>query len=85
LAFSPPKVMKNAAWISRLPTELSSRPKRTRISYRAELETTTDVALRKESRTRFINATTLNRNSGERRGGTCCALSRHPLLGEKLI
>jgi hypothetical protein len=35
-----------------------------RISYLAELATTTDAALREESRTRFINATTLNRKSG---------------------
>ena len=43
---------------------LSSRPKRTRISYLAELTMTTDAALRRESRTNFINATTLNRKSG---------------------
>jgi hypothetical protein len=39
-------------------------PERTRISYLAELATTTDAALRKESRIPFINATTLNRKSG---------------------
>jgi hypothetical protein len=46
------------------PSPLSSRPKRTRISYLAELTGTTDAALRRESRTSFINATTLNRKSG---------------------
>jgi hypothetical protein len=34
--------------ISQFPTELSSRPERTRISYLAELATTTHAALRKE-------------------------------------
>jgi hypothetical protein len=43
---------------------LSSRPERTRISYLAELATTTDAALLKKSRTRFINATKPNRKSG---------------------
>jgi hypothetical protein len=43
-----------------------------RISCFAELATTTDAALRKESRTNFINATKLNRKYGERSGGTCC-------------
>jgi hypothetical protein len=43
---------------------LSSRPKRTRISYFTELKTTTYAALRKESRRNFINATELNRKSG---------------------
>jgi hypothetical protein len=43
---------------------LSSRPERTRISCLAEPATTTDAALRKESRTHFINATPLNRKSG---------------------
>jgi glycogen debranching enzyme len=51
--------------------------KRTRISYLAEQARTKDAALRKESRTRFINATTLNRKSGERSGVNCCsALTR---------
>jgi hypothetical protein len=36
----------------------------TRISYIALLETTTYATLRKERRRKFINATTLNRNSG---------------------
>jgi hypothetical protein len=43
---------------------LSSRPERTRISYLAALTTTTYAALRKERRTKFINATGLNRKSG---------------------
>jgi hypothetical protein len=43
---------------------LSSRPERTRISYLAEQATTTDAALLKKSRTRFINATKPNRKSG---------------------
>jgi len=43
---------------------LSSRPKRTRISYFAALKTTTYAALRKESRRNFINATELDRKSG---------------------
>jgi hypothetical protein len=37
---------------------------RTRSSYLAELAITTYAALRRESRTSFINATTLNRKSG---------------------
>jgi hypothetical protein len=45
-------------------TNLSSQPERTRISYFAELTTTTDAALRKESRRNFINATELDRKSG---------------------
>ena len=43
---------------------LSSRPKRTRISYFALLATTTCAALRKESRMKMINATGLDRKSG---------------------
>jgi hypothetical protein len=46
------------------PHPLSSRPKRTRISYHAELTMTTDAALRRERRTNFINATELNRKFG---------------------
>src|SRR6201996_7450108 len=45
-------------------TELSSRPERTRIFYFALLATATYAALRKESRTVFINATTPHRKSG---------------------
>jgi hypothetical protein len=55
-------------------TNLSSRPERTWISYLAELSTTTDAALRKESRTNFINATELDRNPGERSGEICSSL-----------
>jgi hypothetical protein len=51
-----------------LPSPLSSLPERTRISYLAELATTTDAALLGESRMTFINATILNRKSGERSG-----------------
>jgi hypothetical protein len=46
------------------PSPLSSRPKRTRISYFALLATTTCAALRKESRTQLIKATGLDRKSG---------------------
>jgi hypothetical protein len=43
---------------------LSSRPKRTRISYFALLATTTCAALREESRMQIIKATGLHRKSG---------------------
>ena len=43
---------------------LSSRPKRTRISYLAVLAPTTDAGLRKERRTRFISATKLRKRTG---------------------
>jgi hypothetical protein len=43
---------------------LSSRPERTRISYFAELTTTTYAALREESGMNFINATNFDRKSG---------------------
>jgi hypothetical protein len=43
---------------------LSSRPERTRISYFAMPATTTYAALLKESRTKYINATSLDRKSG---------------------
>jgi len=46
------------------PFPLSSRPKRTRISYFALPATTTYAALLKESRTEYINATVLDRKSG---------------------
>ena len=46
------------------PSPLSSRPKRTRISYFALLATTTCAALRKESRMQIIKATGLDRKSG---------------------
>ena len=46
------------------PSPLSSRPKRTRISYFALLATTTCAALRKESRMQIIKATDLDRKSG---------------------
>ena len=46
------------------PSPLSSRPKRTRISYFALLATTTCAALRKESRMQIPNTTGLNRKSG---------------------
>jgi hypothetical protein len=47
-----------------LPSPLSSRPKRTRISYFALLATTTCAALREESRMQTLKATTLHRKSG---------------------
>jgi hypothetical protein len=47
-----------------LPFPLSSRPKRTRISYSAPLATTTCAALLKESRMQIINATGLHGKSG---------------------
>ena len=43
---------------------LSSRPKRTRISYFALLATSTCAALRRESRMQILNATGLHRKSG---------------------
>jgi kynurenine formamidase len=43
---------------------LSSRPKRTRISYFALLATTTHAVFLKENRMMFINATNLDRKSG---------------------
>jgi hypothetical protein len=46
------------------PSPLSSRPERTRISYFASLTTTTDAALREESRRNLINAIELDRKSG---------------------
>jgi len=45
-------------------TELSSRPERTRISYFAQLATTTCAALFKESRMQIIKATGLDRKIG---------------------
>jgi hypothetical protein len=47
-----------------LPSPLSSRPKRTRISYFALLATTTCAALREESRMQTLKATALHRKSG---------------------
>jgi hypothetical protein len=46
------------------PSALSSRPKRTRISYFALLATTTGAVFLKENRMMLINATALNRKSG---------------------
>jgi hypothetical protein len=46
------------------PSPLSSRPKRTRISYFALLATSTFAALRRESRMQFPEATGLDRKSG---------------------
>ena len=48
-----------------LPSPLSSRPKRTRMSYFALLAPTTCAALRKESRMQIIKAPDLVRKSGE--------------------
>ncbi len=47
------------------------------MSYLANRATTTDAALRKEGRTRPINATALNRKSGDRSGP---AVSLHAQL-----
>jgi hypothetical protein len=44
--------------------DLSFRPKRTRISYFAAINTPTSAALRRERRTNFSNATELDRKSG---------------------
>jgi hypothetical protein len=63
---------------------LSSRPKRTRISCHAAPDISTCAPLRKERHMKFINATKLNRKSGERSGGICSALSQYPRLREKL-
>jgi hypothetical protein len=46
------------------PPDLSSRPKRTRISYHAALDMAACAAFRKESRMNFANATNLDRKSG---------------------
>jgi hypothetical protein len=46
------------------PSPLSSRPKRTRISYHAEPDTTAHAAFVKESSTRPAGATNINRKSG---------------------
>jgi hypothetical protein len=46
------------------PNKLSSRPKRTRISYLVALAATTYVAFRRERRTTFPNATKFHRKSG---------------------
>ena len=46
------------------PFPLSSRPKRTRISYFALLATPTYAVFLKENRTMLINATDLDRKSG---------------------
>jgi hypothetical protein len=45
-------------------TKLSSRPERTRISYISVPHEVTYAAFRKESRTKFANATKLDRKSG---------------------
>jgi hypothetical protein len=49
---------------ARTQTNLSSRPKRTRISFIAGTPKPTYAAFRKESRMKFANATNLNRKSG---------------------
>jgi hypothetical protein len=56
---------------------LSSRPERTRISYFAMPATATYAALLRESCTGSINATVLDRKSGERSGGiwSCCGVA----------
>src|ERR1700730_15210361 len=47
---------------------LSSRPERTRISYHAELATSTDAPFRKERRTTFAKANEIDRKSGGAEG-----------------
>jgi hypothetical protein len=47
-----------------LEDELSSRPKRTQISYLAALATTTYAAFRRERRMKFASATKFHRKSG---------------------
>ena len=47
-----------------MPTELSSRPERTRISCYSALTSSHVCGFRKESRMKFANATNLNRKSG---------------------
>jgi hypothetical protein len=69
MAFGPPKLTKMGPIQQPLSPDaplspLSSRPKRTRISYFALLATTTCAALRKESRMQTIKATGLHRKSG---------------------
>jgi hypothetical protein len=46
------------------PSPLSSRPERTRISYHAELATSTYAPFRKERRMRIANANKFDRKSG---------------------
>jgi hypothetical protein len=50
------------------PSTLSSRPKRTRISWHAGLDMTACAAFRKESRMKFANAPNLDRKSGVAQG-----------------
>jgi hypothetical protein len=47
-----------------LEDELSSRPKRTQISYLAALATTTYAAFRREKRMKFASAIKFHRKSG---------------------
>jgi hypothetical protein len=47
-----------------VPTELSSRPERTRISYITASHDATYAAFRKESRMKFAHAAKLDRKSG---------------------
>jgi hypothetical protein len=54
----------NRLSLEALPSPLSSRPERTRISYFALPATTTCAALSKESRMQIIEATGLHRKSG---------------------
>ena len=58
LQFFPPATM------LQLSNELSSRPKRTQISYRTALATTTYAAFRRERRMKFPSATKFHRKSG---------------------
>jgi hypothetical protein len=59
-----PQELQRETSLEEPPLLLSSRPKRTRISYFAPLPTTTFAALRRESRMQIIKATGLDRKSG---------------------
>jgi hypothetical protein len=68
-ACGPPKGMKMASVQQPLsmeasPSPLSSRPERTRISYRAAPNRSTCAAFRKESRMKLAEPTKFNRKSG---------------------
>ena len=63
-----PLLFSNYISLEAPPSPLSSRPKRTRISYIALLATTTGAVSLKGNRMKLINATALERKSGERSG-----------------
>jgi hypothetical protein len=66
-------------------TGLSSRPERTRISYFALLATTTGAVSRKGNRMNPINATGLNRKSGEAKWRDLPFFSRYSHTVQKAL